>query len=324
MGDASCDRHSQVGAAAGACDGAHMAVAPEGARTAERAERLARAARAAEELCAALWEAMHEELRAGRAQQVAELSARLTQVCSTIGELAGCAAETHDRAAGTHDRPAGTHDRPAGARACEGAGAAAAEPAATSREPYSATAMDCSTTIEPSSTMPGPAVAAEEPVIAIRDARGEGPAAWVQAIGANLERYVRDALPFAVLLVEVLDVERLAQAESAAEIARLLAHVEGVLRQELRPRDGITLERRGRWWLTAPHVDAYGARTLAERLARTARSAAGHRGVPLEVAIGIALCPEDGRDAATLAAQADVGLYAARAAGQTLAPGGEA
>jgi GGDEF domain-containing protein len=167
---------------------------------------------------------------------------------------------------------------------------------------------------------PFPEPPAPAPEIAIRDARGEGPAAWVQAIGASLERYVRDALPFAVLLVEVPDVERLAQAEPPAELARVLAQVEGALRRELRPPDGITLESRGRWWLTVPQADARGARALAERLAGAVRGAAEHRGVPLEVAVGIATCPEDGRDAATLAAHADVGLYAARAAGRSLPP----
>jgi len=48
-------------------------------------------------------------------------------------------------------------------------------------------------------------------------------------------------------------------------------------------------------------------------------SGASHRGVPLAVTIGSAVCPDDGTDAAALAARADVGLYAARAAGRTFA-----
>jgi GGDEF domain-containing protein len=228
------------------------------------AARLERAARGAEELCGALWETLHDELREPRAQQVVDLAERLALVCSAVADVARR-----------------------------------------------------SVPLEPSHVLLPP----EEPEIAIHDTRGEGAASWAQAIDASLGRYVRDGLPFAVLLVETLDVERLAQAESPPEIARLLGLIEDALARERRPSDGLTRESRGRWWLTAPQVDARGARALAQRLARAARSAADHRGVPLGVAIGIALCPEDGRDAATLAAHADVGLYAARAAGQSLPPG---
>jgi GGDEF domain-containing protein len=288
MGNAPADRHSRVSAAA--------QTSPE----ASARERLARAAQAAEGLCAALWEALQEELRSPdaheRSQAVADLAERLAQVCSAIADLAGRAAR--DRG----DSP------PARASASAPASASASASVVPSDAPADGV---------PASFPEPPAPARE---IAIHDARGEGPAAWVQAIGASLERYVRDALPFAVLLVEVLDVERLVETEPAAEIASLLAHVEGALRRELRPRDGITLESRGRWWLTVPQADARGAWTLAERLARAARGATEYRGVPPEVVIGIATCPEDGRDAATLASHADVGLYAARAAGRSLPP----
>jgi predicted signal transduction protein with EAL and GGDEF domain len=38
------------------------------------------------------------------------------------------------------------------------------------------------------------------------------------------------------------------------------------------------------------------------------------------VAIGFAVCPDDGNEPAALAARADVGVYAARAAGRATAP----
>jgi GGDEF domain-containing protein len=62
----------------------------------------------------------------------------------------------------------------------------------------------------------------------------------------------------------------------------------------------------------APKADRSDADKLAERLARAVRFSVAHRGSSLEVAIGTAVCPEDGREAAVLAAHADVGLYAAR------------
>lgn len=161
----------------------------------------------------------------------------------------------------------------------------------------------------------------ESPQIEIRDTRGEeGPAAWIGSIGRRLERFEEDRLPFAVLLVEVVDIDRLAATETAAVLAQMIAQVESALSDELRPADQLTRETRGRYWLVTPETDEIGARMLAERLARTVRLSASHRGAPLEIAMGIAVCPDDGQESAALAAYADMGVYAARAAGRPIAP----
>ena len=157
--------------------------------------------------------------------------------------------------------------------------------------------------------------------IEVRDTRGEeGPAAWIGSIDRRLERHREDRLPFAVLLIELLDIERLAHAEPRRELARLIALSERAIGDQLRPADLLTRENLGRYWLVTPETNAPGAQMLAERLARTVRLSASHRGVGLEVAIGVAVCPEDGLDASALAAHADVGVYAARAAGRAVAP----
>jgi diguanylate cyclase len=156
------------------------------------------------------------------------------------------------------------------------------------------------------------------PEIEIRDVRGEeGPAAWIGSIGRRLERYEQEGSPFAVLLVELVDIERLRHAEPSSEVSRLTSQVQDALERELRPADSLTRERPGRYWLLAEQSDGRSARLLAERLARAVRSSASHRGTPLEVAVGVAVCPEDGRQTSALAAHADVGLYAARAAGRS-------
>jgi GGDEF domain-containing protein len=152
--------------------------------------------------------------------------------------------------------------------------------------------------------------------IEIRDERRvEGAAAWIGSIGAQLERFESDGLPFAVLLVELVDVERLRREESAEELAQLMAGMEEALASALGEWAGaLTRERPGRFWLLAPATDRSGAARLAERLTRAVGARAGRRGAPLVVAIGVAVCPEDGRQAAALAAHADVGLFAARSA----------
>jgi hypothetical protein len=149
--------------------------------------------------------------------------------------------------------------------------------------------------------------------IEIRDVRrpqGEGPAAWVGSIGAQLERFERDRLPFAVILIEARAGEERARLGAAFEDAE----VERALTEELERAGGgtITRERSGRYWLLAPRADRIGAHALAARLEGAARSAAREGAAVGVVAGGVAVCPEDGRTAAALAAHADIGLYAAR------------
>ncbi len=174
--------------------------------------------------------------------------------------------------------------------------------------------------------------AVDSPRIEIRDERGEeGPAAWIRSIGRRLERYEHDRLPFAVLLVELGGVERLRRAALPGGISSLTSQVERVLAQELHldgaastegrgwPTGSLTRERPGRYWLLVEETDAIAARRLAEWLVRAIRPLAARRWPPLEVTVGTAVCPGDGHDAAALAARADMGLYAARTAGRSVA-----
>jgi len=245
----------------------------------------ASAVRAVEALRGVLWEALLEELRAPNVREVGDMSDRLAYVCS---ELAAAAVQEPG-----------------------------SPPAPTPPDVYASSTPEApALTSEPSSV-----AAPEAPRIEIRDVRHEeDPAAWIGSIGRRLERHAEDRLPFGVLLIELTDLERLEQAEPAQELMRLVDRVEGAIGEELRPADVLTRERPGRYWLVTPETDGIGARMLAERLAGAVRRAASHRGAPLEVAIGIAVCPEDGREAPGLAVRADIGVYAARAAGQAIAP----
>jgi GGDEF domain-containing protein len=286
----------------------HMAAGPsgDGPPSGQRPQtRLARAARAAEELCAPLWEALHEELRHGDGQRAGELAERLTQVCAAVAALAGEAPRAAPPAPPEGPEIA-IHDiRREGSQTA---------PAPRGSDPAAWAVPGARELGEPAPAGGGDPVAAA----------AERPAGWAASIARGIERYAIDGLPFAVLLVEVLGVGRLAQAEPEPALAALLDRVEHAIGLELRPSDHVVRETHGRWWLTASRTDVAGARPLGERLARTVRSAAVHRGVPLELAIGIAVCPVDGRDVATLTAHADVSLYAARAVGMPVAPSDDA
>jgi GGDEF domain-containing protein len=159
-----------------------------------------------------------------------------------------------------------------------------------------------------------------QPEIEIRDVRREeGPSAWVSSVGRLLGRHAEDGLPFAVLLVEIVDVAHLERSETPHDLHGLVAQVEAALGRGMRATDRLSRETLGRYWLVAPETNGTGAQMLAERLARLVRTSATHRNIPMEVAIGIAVCPDDGIEAPALAARADLGVYSARATGRSIA-----
>jgi diguanylate cyclase with GGDEF domain len=301
------------------------------------------AAEAVEVLRGVLWEGLLDELpgmrdERSRERLLAGASDRLAHVCAVLGAAAA------DRArAARAARPASFPERPPASRSApesrilivdDRSAQAAAEPeragapAPAAREhpqPSSwAPARSADERRAPdAAARPGlaapPASAFGRGEIAIRDARHEhGPAAWIHSIGQQLERFERDGLPFAVVLLEVASVDPAGPVE---------AEIEAALDAELRAAGGGALmrEREGRYWMLVPRAERIGADALAARLERAVAGAAARGGLAVSVASGTAVCPDDGAQAAALAAHADIGLYAARwdarSAGAPGAPG---
>jgi GGDEF domain-containing protein len=307
-------------------------------------ELLTRATRAARELCELLWEALHQELRHPREERVRDLSLRLAEVSSTValltGDPAGGLGPSDRRNATTPvepgpagpdapvsplspvpdpTRPDPTRTEPARP---EPARPEPARPEPARPEPAAGAARmrlvdELESSESPVEMAMSASVEAHHGVGGVRPQ--EGASAWVNTVGQLLERHALDGLPFAVLLVEVVDVAHIERSESPVQVNNLIAQVEGALGRALRSHDTLTRESLGRYWLVAPETNGTGARMLGERLARLVRSSASHRGVPLEVAVGIAVCPEDGIEAPELAARADLSVYSARATGQPVA-----
>lgn len=270
---------------------------------------------AVEALRGVLWEALLGQMTEPSARQVGDVADRLAYVCT---EVLAVALEAEIVAAADTSR-----EDAAGAAVAESeAATVGVAPAGAPRRhamivderhcPERPLSWDESPPISPG------ARAAE---IEIRDERREeGPAAWIKSIGGQLERYERDRLPFAVLLVELRDIERLRREDLTRGLAGVLARVEGALAAVLGRRAGsLTRERPGRYWLLMPETDRVGARDLAGSLVRAVASCRGQDGAPLDVAIGTAVCPDDGLEAPALAAHADVGLYADRSAARVTA-----
>jgi GGDEF domain-containing protein len=318
---------------------------------ASRIELLSRAVRASRELCELLWEAMHQELRSDpREERVRELSERLSEVAATVAMLtvaphAGASpgerrtppepvASEQPEERSSHLSSVAGGDGPVGGGASAGADPSPppGSPAASgSRAPAANDSLARMRLVDEHEQAQAPqaptaqAPTAQAPTAQAPTAlppsvrREEGASAWINTVGRLLDRHAIDGLPFAVLLVEVVDVAHIERSESPVLVNNLIALVEHALGRALRAEDTLSRESFGRYWLVAPETNGTGAHMLAERLARLVRSSASHRGVPLEVAIGIAVCPEDGTDAPALAARADLSVYSARANGRPVA-----
>jgi GGDEF domain-containing protein len=295
-------------------------------------ERLQRVTRAARELSDALWDSLQHELSEASSVRVRELAQRLGEISSTVALLL----DEHKPPMS----PAGTVPATANERSASAQPDQAGRPSAERRrppepvpppKPYVGFAPGFDERSEqlladerqPATVMPFAPPARGQPEqseIEIRDARhDEGSAAWISSVGRMLARHHEDHLPFAVLLIEIVDVAHLERSETPHDLHGIVAQVESALGRGMRASDELSRETLGRYWLLAPDTNGTGARMLAERLARLVRGSASHRNVPMEVAIGISVCPEDGADAPALAAHADLGVYSARAMGRSIA-----
>jgi hypothetical protein len=302
------------------------------------AEDAEAAVAAVEALRAVMWEALLEELADPPARQVADLADRLAYVCAsalTATILATVPAQPTVVPANTDLALAGEPERASTMRGAvvvderdepqPPAGAAARRTSPSERDRRAqplpgerpAQVRPFPWDLPPSESREASPAAGSGtgPEIEIRDERHEhGPAAWISSIGRSLEQFERDRLPFAVLLVELFDFERLGRGGDPSGIATLTRDLERVLAHEPRVRGSLTRERPGRYWLLAHDTDGLGVRALAERLVQALTPVARRRELGLAFAVGTAVCPEDGRDAATLAARADLALCDARPA----------
>ena len=326
---------------------------PDPSSEAAALERLRRGARAAQELCDTLWETLHDELQDPDAARLVNLSERLAEVSSTVAMLVPSAPSEasprpptpaapvpsypiRDASPASASIPGATPSDPSGRPAGERRTPPARTQPAHSEPPSSPNPPAAFQSVPPTGGEQAPTKLVDEqapeappeslatvqplqPEIEIRDVRREeGPSAWVSSVGRLLARHAEDGLPFAVLLVEIVDVAQLERSETPHDLHGIVANVEAALGQGMRASDHLSRETLGRYWLVAPETNGTGARMLAERLARLVRTSASHRGVPMEVAIGIAVCPDDGTEAPALAARADLGVYSARATGRSI------
>ena len=243
-------------------------------------------------LRAVLWSAVTDGLRRPEPELVAALAARLGLVCDVVGAAAlGAPAPARQPIAPETDP--GTEPEPHLAAVPDDGPPRPAPPPAIPAD------------VLPSITASAPVEDRDEP--------------WATAVVRRVERLLARGGPVAVLAVDVDDAERLLAADLHGEARIALDRVERALREELRPGDAAVRERDGRLWIVGGGTTLEGARALGRRLANAVSAAGSVAGAPLRAAVGIAVSPDDGTDAASLVAHADEGVFAARAAGVELA-----
>jgi GGDEF domain-containing protein len=155
--------------------------------------------------------------------------------------------------------------------------------------------------------------------VVVLDARAPEREPWRRALDFALARHQSRGEPFAVLLVDLDEVDRLVAAGVGEELDAELDAVERALRRRLAHGEALVRERAGRWWVVAAGVERAAAGELAHQLAAGVEGSGRLHGAPLTASIGLAVCPGDAADALGLAARADTSMFAARAAGVPLA-----
>lgn len=137
--------------------------------------------------------------------------------------------------------------------------------------------------------------------------------AWVER---RLAAHRQDGRPFALLLVEVDDLERLRAAHDAVELTAAIENLERAATAQLRPGDVLVPDEPGRYWATLGDSDADAALIVATELANAVTDGeTALRGAALTVSIGIASSPQDGVEVDDLLDRAEEGVFRARAAG---------
>ncbi len=275
------------------------------------------AAAAVSALRGVLWGALVDALVRPEPEHVAALASRLALVADIVAAAALAPQDpfpvrgpalSPDGAADPAPHPAPSDPQPTGSSP---APADAAAPRLTS-------VPDITAAIQPRDEGMPSVPADVFPTAAAGHAEDRGEP-WATVVIRRLGRLVSEGLPCSVLAVDIDDAERLIAADVHGEARAVLDRIERALRDELRPGDAAVRERVGRVWIIAQAGGIEGARALGRRLADAVEGAGSLHGAPLRASIGIAACPDDGGDPTSLVAHADEGVFAARAAGVTIA-----
>lgn len=129
--------------------------------------------------------------------------------------------------------------------------------------------------------------------------------------------------PFAVLLVDVEGLKRINQAHGDHAGDQTLVGVASAVERTVRTADTTARLEEDEFCVLLPNQTAGRARTVALRLADAVEQVRDPAGAGLQIAIGVAACPQHAATADELLEKADSALFRAKAAGEPVAVGPE-
>jgi GGDEF domain-containing protein len=248
-------------------------------------------ARAVETLRAVIWSAVRAELSQPDADQVAELSERLTLVIELVRAGALRRSAELGPSAGLREVPASP---------------APVSPAPPSPAP-------------PSPARPSPA--SQEPTR--RDpaqAEREEDSLWKGALADEIRLAEQTGAALSLLLVELEDADRVLAVEPLGEATATFGRFAQALRSALRRQDILACETGTRAWVIARETSRLGAHSVAARMVAAVGAAPPWRGAPLTVTVGFGVLGEDGADVEALVEAAEEARFAAAANGSRVVP----
>jgi GGDEF domain-containing protein len=245
-------------------------------------------ARAVETLRAVIWSAVRAELNQPDADQVSELSERLTLVIELV--------------------------RAAALRRC-------AEPRAVPREPPVVLRDLDRDAGPPLRGVPAPAPA---PVVPSRppepqDAQ-ELDSLWKGALADEIRLAEQRGAALSLLLVELEDADRVVEIEAPGEATATFGRFAQAVRSVVRREDILACETDARAWIIARDTGRHAAHALAARMVAAVVAAPPWRGAPLAVTVGFAVLGEDGAEVEALLEAAEEARFAAAATGTGVIP----
>jgi GGDEF domain-containing protein len=245
-------------------------------------------ARAVETLRAVIWSAVRAELKQPDADQVSELSERLTLVIELV--------------------------RAAALRRC-------AEPRALPREPPVVLRDLDRDAVPPLRGVPAPA---PEPVVPSRppgpqDAQ-ELDSLWKGALADEIRLAEQRGAALSLLLVELEDADRVVEIEAPGEATATFGRFAQAVRTVVRRQDILACETDARAWIIARDTGRHAAHALAARMVAAVGAAPPWRGAPLAVTVGFSVLGEDGAEVEALLEAAEEARFAAAATGTGVSP----
>ncbi len=139
------------------------------------------------------------------------------------------------------------------------------------------------------------------------------------ALGMELERCLLHALPLAILMMDLDRFKSVNDTRGHQMGSHVLAEVGRLIRQSIRVED-VSARYGGEEFVSyLTEAPAAGAMQAAERIRRAIEEhpfTLDDRTIRVTISIGIAVCPEHGRDLTALVARADRALYRAKETGR--------